>query len=223
MYPVLVQLHLPLVGVFTISSFGVMMMIAFFAGHEVIRWELRRVGRDPALASDIILAAVVGGLVGARLYYALLNWRQALADPLGLLFARAGLVWYGGFLGGAVAVLYIIRRRKAPLALVADVCAPALALSYALGRIGCFLVGDDYGMPTTSWIGVAFPRGAPPTTAGNLRQIFHVPVPAWVPDATVLTVYPTELFETGWPCSSSSFCGGASTTGAATAGCSGCG
>lgn len=100
MYPVLFRLHLPLVGVLTMSSFGVMMMIAFFAGHDVIRRELRRVGRDPALASDIILGAVLGGLVGARLYYVLLNWRQALADPLGLLFARAGLVWYGGSSAG---------------------------------------------------------------------------------------------------------------------------
>jgi phosphatidylglycerol:prolipoprotein diacylglycerol transferase len=197
MHPVLFQLHLPFVGVLTVSSFGVMMMIAFFAGHDVIRRELRRVGRDPALASDIILAAAIGGLVGARLYYVLLNWRQALADPLGLVFARAGLVWYGGFLGGAIAVMYVIRRRRAPLALVADVCAPALALSYALGRIGCFLVGDDYGRRTTSWIGVAFPQGAPPTTAANLRQVFHVAVPSSVPDATVLTVYPTQLFEVG--------------------------
>jgi phosphatidylglycerol:prolipoprotein diacylglycerol transferase len=77
------------------------------------------------------------------------------------------------------------------------VVAPALALSYALGRIGCFLVGDDYGRPTDSWVGLAFPNGQPPSTAGNLRRAFGVQVPAGIPDGQVLTVFPTQLFETG--------------------------
>lgn len=74
MHAVLFQQHLPFVGVVTVSSFGAMLMIAFFAGHEVIRRELRRVGRDPALASDIILAAVVGGIVEARLVSVACSW-----------------------------------------------------------------------------------------------------------------------------------------------------
>ncbi len=197
MHPVLFQLHLPLVGLFTVSSFGVMMAGAFLAGHEVIRRELRRLGRDEALAGQIVIGAALGGIAGAKLYYLLLNWPETLADPLGMVFARAGLVWYGGFLGGAIGVLYAIRRRREPLGFVADACAPALALAYGIGRIGCFLVGDDYGLPTTSWIGVAFPAGAPPTTAGNLRHLFHVAVPAAIPDQALLRVYPTELFETG--------------------------
>ncbi len=197
MHPVLLQLHLPLVGSFTVPSFGAMMAAAFLAGHEVIRRELRRLGRDEALAGAVVIGAALGGIAGAKLYYLLLNWPETLADPLRMAFARAGLVWYGGFLGGAIGVLYTIRRRREPLGFVADACAPALALAYGIGRIGCFLVGDDYGLPTTSWIGVAFPEGAPPTTAGNLRHLFHVAVPAAIPDQAVLRVYPTELFETG--------------------------
>jgi len=158
MHPVLLQLHLPLVGSFTVSSFGAMMAGAFLAGHEVIRRELRRLGRDEALAGQIVIGAALGGIAGAKLYYLLLNWPETLADPLGMVFARAGLVWYGGFFGGAIGVLYAIRRRREPLETIADACAPALALAYGLGRIGCFLVGDDYGLPTTSWIGVAFRR-----------------------------------------------------------------
>jgi phosphatidylglycerol---prolipoprotein diacylglyceryl transferase len=197
MHPVLFQLHLPLVGSFTVSSFGAMMVGAFFAGHDVIRRELRRLGRDETFAGQILIGAALGGIVGAKLYYLLLNWPETLADPLGMLFARAGLVWYGGFIGGATGVAYTLSRHGEPLGITADACAPALALAYGIGRIGCFLVGDDYGLPTTSWIGVAFPEGAPATTAGNLRHLFRVAVPAAIPDQAVVRVYPTELFETG--------------------------
>ncbi len=198
MHPVLLRLHLPLIGSFALSSFGAMMACAFLAGHEVIRRELRRLGRDEALAGDIVIGAALGGIAGAKLYYLFLNWRETLADPLGMVFARAGLVWYGGFIGGAVGVLAVLRHRRELVGTSADVCAPALALAYGIGRIGCFLVGDDFGRPTTSWIGVAFPEGAPPTTAGNLRQLFHVAVPAAIPDQALLQVYPTEVFETGF-------------------------
>ncbi len=78
-----------------------------------------------------------------------------------------------------------------------SLCAPALALAYGIGRIGCFLVGDDYGRPTDSWVGIAFPNGLPPTTAGSLRRNFGLSIPAGVPDAQVLSVHPTQLYETG--------------------------
>jgi len=130
-------------------------------------------------------------------YYVLLNWPQTAQDPFGMLFSRAGLVWYGGFIGGAIGVSLAIHRRKAPVPVLADVCAPALALAYAVGRMGCFLVGDDYGRPTDSWVGIAFPKGSPPSTAGNLRRMFGVSIPESVPDTAVLAVHPTQLYEIG--------------------------
>ncbi|HSF43996.1 MAG TPA: prolipoprotein diacylglyceryl transferase family protein, partial [Thermoanaerobaculia bacterium] len=78
----------------------------------------------------------------------------------------------------------------------ADATAPALALGYAVGRVGCFLVGDDYGRPTDLPWGVAFPVGIPPTTAGSLREAFGVSIPASIPDDTLLRVHPTQLYET---------------------------
>lgn len=197
MYPELITLDLPVIGSLTITSFGVMMALAFLAAYQVTRVEFGRVGRDPEVAGDLLLGALVGGILGAKVYYVILNWPLTVQDPLGMLFSRAGLVWYGGFLGGAVGVILMIRRHRLPVPPVADLLAPGLALGYAVGRIGCFLVGDDYGRPTESWVGIAFPNGAPPSTAGNLRSAFGVSVPDSVPDATVLAVHPTQLYEVG--------------------------
>jgi phosphatidylglycerol:prolipoprotein diacylglycerol transferase len=197
MYPELITLDLPILGTITITSFGVMMALSFLTGFWIVRLELKRKGMDEDLAGDVLMGAIIGGIVGAKVYYVLLNWPQTVQDPFGMLFSRAGLVWYGGFLGGAIGVIVAIRRRGASVPVLADVCAPALALAYAVGRMGCFLVGDDYGRPTDSWVGIAFPNGSPPSTAGNLRRMFGVDVPESIPDSAVLAVHPTQLYEIG--------------------------
>lgn len=196
MFHDVLTLDLPLLGEVTITSFGVMMVVAFLVATAVMRRRLNELDRDPRLADDIMVASLIGGLVGAKLYYVALYWQISPAGPLPLLFSRGGLVWYGGLIGGAAAVVWMVRRRAdASIPFAADLAAPALALGYGIGRIGCFLVGDDYGRPTDSWIGIAFPNGEPPTTAGNLRERFGVDVPAAIPDTQVLEVYPTQLFE----------------------------
>jgi phosphatidylglycerol:prolipoprotein diacylglycerol transferase len=179
------------IGSFSISPFGVMMALAFFGGYAVLSRNLVKLGAGTDDdAGGILLAAGIGGIVGAKLYYA------ALHGDWHLLFDRAGLVWYGGFLGGAAAVIWTVRRRRLQVWSVADAAAPGLALGYAIGRIGCFLVGDDYGVPTDRPWGVAFPVGLPPSTAGYLRRDLGIDVPLSVPDDTLLRVHPTQLYET---------------------------
>lgn len=182
------------IGGLEITSFGVSMALAFLVGGWIAAAELRRNGDDPEVAWDLVFWAAIGGILGAKAYYMLLNWPETAANPWAALTSRAGLVWYGGFLGGAALVYWRIRKAGLPVLRLGDSIAPAMAMGYVVGRVGCFLVGDDYGSPTTQPWGVAFPQGAPPSTAGNLRA-FGVDVPASVPDAMVMTVHPTQLYE----------------------------
>jgi phosphatidylglycerol:prolipoprotein diacylglycerol transferase len=183
MYPTLFR-----IGSFEITTFGLMMFFAFIAAGWVLAREMKRYGYDDDFASSLTMAAAVGGLLGGKVYYAILfrDWSS--------LVERAGLVWYGGLFGGFLVCSWIVIRRKADYLKIADAAAPALSIGYAIGRIGCFLVGDDYGRPTNAWFGIAFPKGAPPTTANSLRE-FGVPVDPAIPPDAILRVHPTQLYE----------------------------
>lgn len=179
------------IGPIVISPFGVLLVLAFFSGYLQLKRGMKRLGiGNEEDASSILFAAGVGGILGAKIYYAVLygDWR--------LLFDRSGLVWYGGFLLATAAVLWVIRRRRLPFWPLLDAATPALALGYGVGRIGCFLVGDDYGRPSDLPWAMAFPNGLPPTTAGYLRSEFGVAIPPGVADDQLLRVHPTQLYET---------------------------
>ena len=179
------------VGPITITGYGIMMMVGFLAGGWLIGLELKRRGWNEDYAADITVAAVIGGIVGAKLWYV------ALTQDIDALLSRGGLVWYGGFLGGAAAVLLNGWRLRVPARWTMQLTAPALAAAYALGRVGCFLVNDDYGRPTDVAWGVRFPEGLPPSTAGNIQHLFGIATPPGLDPATVLAVHPTQLYEVG--------------------------
>lgn len=189
MYP-----HLFTIGNFTVTSFGLMMFLAFIGGAWIMARQFEQRGIDPEHAWDMLIWIAIGGIAGAKLYYVGLHLDDLIADPVRSLTSRGGLVWYGGFIGGLAAFWWQARRRGLDLAKTFDSASPALALAYGIGRMGCFLVGDDYGRPTDAWLGIAFPNGYPPSTAGYFRSIGY-DVAANIPDTAVLTVIPTQLFE----------------------------
>lgn len=182
-YPFIINL-----GPLEITGYGIMMMLGFLVGGWLITLELRRRQLREDYSADIVVAAVIGGVVGAKLWYVVLT-----QDP-GAILSRGGLVWYGGFIGGALAVLLNGWRRRVPLRWTMHLTAPALAAAYALGRIGCFLINDDYGRPTDLPWAVKFPQGYPPSTVANLNHI-GISTPQGLDPTTVLAVHPTQLYE----------------------------
>jgi phosphatidylglycerol:prolipoprotein diacylglycerol transferase len=159
-----VQPDLDLFGL-ELKTFGLMFALAFLAIGALAGRRLRETGRPVDWAYEIAFAALAGGLVGARLYFLAENWDDVSDDLLGNLFSGSGLVWYGGVVGGALAVgAWGWWRGLFGLALL-DFCAPLLALGYAIGRVGCQVSGDgDYGRAWDGPWAMAYPDGEVPTT-----------------------------------------------------------
>ena len=190
MYPILFEF-----GPFIISSFGVMMVIAFLLGNYLLRRDVVALGYDPLIAEDITFRAAIGGILGAKVYYLIetIPTGQAADNINGLIEIiagiftlsggriasgiqnfGAGLVFLGGLIGGVAAISWYVYRKKLNWLEIADLAAPFLVLGHGIGRIGCFLVGDDYGIASNLPWAIAFPKGLPPTD---------------------ITVHPTQLYE----------------------------
>ncbi|MEE8436710.1 MAG: prolipoprotein diacylglyceryl transferase [Candidatus Neomarinimicrobiota bacterium] len=178
-----------------INSYGFMLMAAFYSCYYFLSKDLKRLNYDLKLASDIVFAAAVGGILGSKIYYLIENYERVLLDPKGMIFSGAGLVFLGGLIGGTLAVTWVINKNKLPWLVFADIVAPLLILGYAVGRIGCLLVGDDYGVPTHLPWGISFENGLPPTTFAVFQTYYP-----WIDlkgfEAGVLTVHPTQIYET---------------------------
>jgi phosphatidylglycerol:prolipoprotein diacylglycerol transferase len=148
----------------TLQTFGLMLGIAFLVCGLLAARYLEEIGKPADWAWEFIIFAAVGGLVGARLWWVVENWSDAKDDVLGSLFSGSGLVFWGGALGGAIAVLAWCRHRGFWEARTLDMAAAPLAAGYAIGRIGCQLAGDgDYGIAWNGPWAMAYPNGTVPT------------------------------------------------------------
>ena len=184
--------HHPLsyqVGPFNLTGFGLAILLTFVIAQLISQNEMERRGHDPTVMGDLVFAAVVGGLLGAKIYYAILmhDWSS--------LASRAGFVFWGGLIGGILATALVMRWKHLSFARVSDVSSATLAAGYAVGRTGCWAVGDDYGRPWSGFLATKFPEGAPPSTVANMSQIFGVKFPASMPQNEVVAVHPTQLYE----------------------------
>jgi phosphatidylglycerol---prolipoprotein diacylglyceryl transferase len=159
MFPVIFE-----IGPLKIHSFGLMVMMAFLVGGWMVTKELRRRGIVPDHLEGYPILALVGGIVGARAYYLFEHAGDLQANFFGTLFGGAGLTWYGGVVGGALAVLVWAHRKGQSKLAMCDAFAPGLAAAYGVGRIGCQLAGDgDYGPPSDAPWAMAYPKGVVPT------------------------------------------------------------
>ncbi len=181
MYPVLFK-----IGPLTLYSLGLFWALGAFAAVWILRLELKRYGYDPEIAASVVFAGALAGLLGARLLFILEEWNSFTQSPLQFLFSGAGFSWYGGLVGGALAAVWVFKKNELLLARAADIAAPALALAYGIGRIGCFLAGDaTWGKVTDAPWAMAFPNAI----AGWADPLTGVPYPPGV------RVHPTQLYE----------------------------
>jgi phosphatidylglycerol:prolipoprotein diacylglycerol transferase len=170
----------------SIKTFGVAFALGFLACGAVVARRLRELGRPVDWAYEITFAALVGGIVGARLYYLIEKFDTVKSDLLGSIFSGSGLVWYGGAIGGAIGVIGWMRWRRVLELRMLDMCATALALGYAIGRIGCQVSGDgDYGIRSSLPWAMGYPHGTVPTPPGVRVQ----PTPIYETVAMCLLAY----------------------------------
>src|SRR5919204_2975772 len=162
--------HIHILGI-TIQTFGVFFALNFVAWGALAARRLHELGKPPDWAFEIVVAAVVGGLIGARGYWLLQNHSQLHGSLLGNVFGGSGLIWYGGLLGGTIAVLLWARWRDTLSLQLVDIAAYGLAIGYAIGRIGCQVSGDgDYGKASHLPWAMGYPDGTVPTPPGVTVQ-----------------------------------------------------
>ncbi|MEP6618686.1 MAG: prolipoprotein diacylglyceryl transferase [bacterium] len=177
------------IGPIPLTGFGLAMMAAFGVAHWVAQNVLQQRGDDPEVMNDVTFAALLGTIVGAKIYFAILEHRFSA------LFSRAGFVFWGGFIGAVVLCAIVIRWRRQSFLRIADGCAVGIAAGYAIGRTGCWAVGDDYGRIYNGPLAVSFPEGLPATTAYMMNAEYHANLPASIAPETIVSVYPTQLLE----------------------------
>jgi phosphatidylglycerol:prolipoprotein diacylglycerol transferase len=152
------------IGPLTLQTFGICFALAFVASGAVAWRRLQEMGKPGDWAYEMVFAALVGGIVGARLDFVIENYDDVKDDLLGNILSGTGLVWYGGAIGGAIAVaLWAWYRGMLSFALF-DLAAVPLAVGYAIGRIGCQISGDgDYGEAWDGPWAMSYPDGTVPT------------------------------------------------------------
>jgi phosphatidylglycerol:prolipoprotein diacylglycerol transferase len=160
-------------GPITLQTFGICFALGFLAAGALVARRLSELGKPGDWAYEMVFAGIVGGLIGGRIDFVLQNWDRVSEDFVGTLFGGTGLVWLGGVIGGTIAVCLWARWRGFFGVGLFDLCAPALALGNAIGRVGCQLSGDgDYGRATDMPWGMAYPEG----TVRTLQEVHPTPV-----------------------------------------------
>jgi phosphatidylglycerol:prolipoprotein diacylglycerol transferase len=190
MYPELFK-----IGPFTVYSYGLMLGIAFITASWLLTKEVTRKKLNPNLGTEVTLLAIIFGIVGAKIFHLFENFSEFIQDPIGMAFSPGGLTFYGGLIVAVLLIWIYARRKKIPFLVIADAAAPALALAYGIGRIGCHLAGDgDYGIPTNLPWGTNYENGTvPPSVMFRGSEIAQNYPGGIVPDDTPL--HPTSVYE----------------------------
>lgn len=152
MFPILLK-----IGPFTFYTYGLLVATGFLVGVALLTYQANKEGVDPQKAMDLSFYVLVAAILGSRLLYVIVNYEVFIENPLGVFkIWEGGLVFYGGFIGAALAGFWYVKKEKLDTWQMADLAAPAIALGHAVGRWGCLASGSCYGKPTSSWLGITF-------------------------------------------------------------------
>ncbi|HEX7079179.1 MAG TPA: prolipoprotein diacylglyceryl transferase [Candidatus Eisenbacteria bacterium] len=156
MHPTLLQF-----GRFAIHSYGLMLAIAFLVAIQVFLARGRARGLSEDRLSTLSLWLLVLAIIGGRAFFVVTHWDDYKADPLAIVkLWEGGLMIYGGYILAIVGGIAYVRRAGMPVWRVADAAAPGMAIGVGIGRIGCFLNGCCFGLPTHAPWGIRFPASS---------------------------------------------------------------
>lgn len=174
-----------------LHAYGLFIALGFMSAMLLAKRQANREGEDGDIVVDMAFWLLLWGLVGARVIFILTQMDRYLEDPTQVLyFWRGGLVFYGGFIGAAICLIYYTRRHRLPFFKFADLFVPFLAMAHAFGRLGCLCAGCCFGKPTEMPWGIVFPLRSMPHQAH--QEVGHVTF-----DQLPLPVHPTQLYEAG--------------------------
>ncbi len=189
MYPILFSYEF-----ISIGSYGLMLGLAFYLGFLLLERELKLAGKNPDMAYNILIIAIVGGIVGAKVFHILEYPGEFINDPTGMIFSGAGLSVMGGYLFAFLGAYVAIRYMKESFLQIADLASPGLSLGYAIGRIGCHVSGDGcYGVASSSWIATSYPNGIVPISTTVLPTPLFESLGAFLITALLLSLGRREL------------------------------
>ncbi len=224
------------VGIF--KTFGAIVAVAFLAATWVMVRELKRKEDGGMLhptvdaakgtkvwphqrISEIVMIAALGGLAGAKIFNAFETWSDFIRDPIGSLFSRSGLTFYGGLIVATAVFYFYARKFRIRFAHLCDAAAPAIMLAYGIGRLGCQFAGDgDWGIYNSAYVsGIDQHNGRELVSDGTLRAVsqaegsaavsyYHqvlrgdsnyayAPAPGWLPRWLLAQNYPRNVGNEG--------------------------
>jgi phosphatidylglycerol:prolipoprotein diacylglycerol transferase len=178
------------IGKITIHTYGLMMAIGFLVSYFILKYEIKRLGDDPELASDIIFWGAIGGIAGSKLFFIIENFALVIKDPIHTIFSGSGLAFHGGLIFGTFIVILVIKKNKKDVGVYADIISPLLLVGQGLGRIGCFFAGCCHGKVTSCFWGVSYP----PESHASYYQSMYLKI-LDSPALKSLPVHPTQLCE----------------------------
>lgn len=143
------------IGPFTVHGYGLMIAIGLFSALYLAEWRASKNGLDKEFVWPLTIYCAVTGILGAKIMFCIVEWREFIKNPLALL-GSSGLVVYGGIIGGVLSAIFYCRYKKLPFMDCFDLAMPSVAVAQGFGRIGCFLAGCCYGRETNAWYGIAF-------------------------------------------------------------------